>query len=330
MAVRHWHPLKIILVWGIDLLVLLALWEAESPRHRAEAILIWLVLSIPVFVITWRWAGARELNSKKSQNALLSEESLCESDPLLYMPPPVVELRAVNSEQIKVLVKHLLENKYARLRIRMKGEPPKYFTDIQIDYEADINTGLTSQKTWSYGRHESSLIQQYEYSDIEAATIVDGDVYSYYTTYDIYGYLLPVLNRGFRIDANAIKTLLRVTVSTLVFSTIVALCICIGLASEQVLVGGLSTVTWAFLASKDGSFFGLFEFIGTVSAIVIFARAYETPSAVGHKTLRYSWAWIRQPENSFAGVLLLFVLIPLLYIYTDPYSLLFKLRGQTP
>ena len=174
MAVRHWHPLKIILVWGIDLLVLLALWEAESPRDRAEAILIWLVLSIPVFIITWRWAGAREFNSKKSQNALLSEESLCESDPPLYLPPPVVELRAVNSEQMKVLVKQLLEDKYTRLLIRRKGEPPKYFTDIQIADEADIDAGFTSQRTWRYGRFESSLIEQYEYSDIEAATIVEG------------------------------------------------------------------------------------------------------------------------------------------------------------
>lgn len=330
MAARHWHPLKIILIWGIDLLVLLALWEAESPRHRAEAILIWLVLSIPVFVITWRWAGAREFNSKNAENALRSEESPREPDPPLYMPPPVVELRPVNSEQVKALVKQLLENKHARLRIRMKGEPPQYFTDIQVDHEADIKTGFTSQRTWCYGRYESSLLQRHEYSDIEAATIVDGDVYFYYTTYDTYGYLLPVLDRGFRIDTDAIKTLLRVTVSTLMFSTIVALCTCIGLAIEQVLVSGLNMFTWSSLTSKDGSLFGLFELIGTVSAIVIFAWAYETPSAVGHKTLRHCWAWIRQPENSFAGVFLLFVLIPLLYIYTDPYAILFKIRGQRP
>lgn len=126
------------------------------------------------------------------------------------------------------------------------------------------------------------------------------------------------------------KTLLRVTGSTLVFSMIVALCTCIGLAIEQILVGGLNTFTWAFPASKDGSFFDFFEFIGSLSALAMFAWAYETPSVVGHKTLRYSWAWIRQPENSLAGAFLLFVLIPLLYICTSPDALLFKVRGQSP
>lgn len=60
MAIRHWHPLKLVLIWVVALLVLVILWEAESPRHHAEAIFIWLILSIPVFIITWKWASARE------------------------------------------------------------------------------------------------------------------------------------------------------------------------------------------------------------------------------------------------------------------------------
>lgn len=62
MAIRHWHPAKLGIIWLIDLALLLILWLLASPNEedQALAILVWLILSIPVFIITWKWASVRE------------------------------------------------------------------------------------------------------------------------------------------------------------------------------------------------------------------------------------------------------------------------------
>jgi len=63
MAIRHWHPIKLSIIWFIDLALFLALWLLASPYsgdEKALAIIIWLVLSIPLFILTWKWASARE------------------------------------------------------------------------------------------------------------------------------------------------------------------------------------------------------------------------------------------------------------------------------
>jgi Na+/melibiose symporter-like transporter len=62
MAIRHWHPLKLGIIWLIDFALLLILWLLASPKKedQALAILVWLIVSIPVFIITWKWASVRE------------------------------------------------------------------------------------------------------------------------------------------------------------------------------------------------------------------------------------------------------------------------------
>jgi len=59
MAIRHWHPIKLGIIWFIDLALFLALWLLASPYSREDkafVIVIWLIFSIPVFVLTWKWA----------------------------------------------------------------------------------------------------------------------------------------------------------------------------------------------------------------------------------------------------------------------------------
>lgn len=68
MAIRHWHPAKIAMFWVLDIALLVAIWE---PCHTyfemsftqcfyRRNILIWLVLSLPLFILTWKWASSRE------------------------------------------------------------------------------------------------------------------------------------------------------------------------------------------------------------------------------------------------------------------------------
>jgi hypothetical protein len=63
MAIRHWHPLKLGIIWFVDLILFLALWFLAAPYRgddKVLVILVWLILSLPVFVITWKWASGRE------------------------------------------------------------------------------------------------------------------------------------------------------------------------------------------------------------------------------------------------------------------------------
>jgi hypothetical protein len=62
MAIRQWHPLKLGIIWLIDLAILLILWLLASPVEEDQSLMVvvWLIISIPTFIITWKWAGSRE------------------------------------------------------------------------------------------------------------------------------------------------------------------------------------------------------------------------------------------------------------------------------
>lgn len=66
MAIRHWHPLKIILLWVSYFLVVLITWAA-SFRLREELVLFWFLLFIPVFAVTWKWATGLQKASNFTQ-----------------------------------------------------------------------------------------------------------------------------------------------------------------------------------------------------------------------------------------------------------------------
>ena len=68
--IRHWHPAKIAMLWVLDIALLGLLWEPCDTDYLlgfrmtrcfyTRNVLLWLVLSTPVFVITWKWASSRE------------------------------------------------------------------------------------------------------------------------------------------------------------------------------------------------------------------------------------------------------------------------------
>jgi len=70
MGIRHWHPAKVAMLWVLDIALLIALWKPCDTDHLlgfsmtecfyTRNILLWLVLSSPVFFITWKWASGRE------------------------------------------------------------------------------------------------------------------------------------------------------------------------------------------------------------------------------------------------------------------------------
>lgn len=74
MAIRHWHPVKLGIVWLIDLALFRVLWLLTSPYSREQKawiIIIWLISSIPVFVVTWKWATGRELEEHAKKNTII-------------------------------------------------------------------------------------------------------------------------------------------------------------------------------------------------------------------------------------------------------------------
>jgi len=59
-----WRPGTIFLVVFLDLVLLFVMYPRSRVRVRGgdpfSAVIGWLVLSIPVFVILWRWLNSRE------------------------------------------------------------------------------------------------------------------------------------------------------------------------------------------------------------------------------------------------------------------------------
>jgi hypothetical protein len=84
-GIRYWHPAKVAMLWVLDIALLIALWKPCDTDHLlgfsmtecfyARNILLWLVLSSPVFVLTWKWASARE-NHQSSDSLLKKAESI--------------------------------------------------------------------------------------------------------------------------------------------------------------------------------------------------------------------------------------------------------------
>lgn len=70
MAIRHWHPIKLGIVWLIDLALFLSLSLEISNEggSQAMAIIIWLILSIPLLIVTWKWASGREQEAQLKKN----------------------------------------------------------------------------------------------------------------------------------------------------------------------------------------------------------------------------------------------------------------------
>ena len=56
MAVKDWHPGKVVLMWAVYVAVLLYL--ASYPGSDEAA--LWMLLVIIPFAITWRWFSGRE------------------------------------------------------------------------------------------------------------------------------------------------------------------------------------------------------------------------------------------------------------------------------
>lgn len=59
MAVKHWHPGKLVLLWAV--VGVLFLWGRTADTD--DAIVAWLLLLIAaptVLVLTWRWLSGRE------------------------------------------------------------------------------------------------------------------------------------------------------------------------------------------------------------------------------------------------------------------------------
>lgn len=78
MAIRHWHPLKLGIIWFIDLAIFLALWLLIAPRggeNQAMVIVVWLVVSLPIFIITWRWATGLQKPAESERNEQCANES---------------------------------------------------------------------------------------------------------------------------------------------------------------------------------------------------------------------------------------------------------------
>ena len=73
--IPKWHAGKLILVWGVGILILVAMILSEreyagpygSPKY-SDQIGLWLLFSLPVIIITWKWLGKRE-EQKPERNA---------------------------------------------------------------------------------------------------------------------------------------------------------------------------------------------------------------------------------------------------------------------
>lgn len=66
MAVRHWHPLKLIIVWAVGaglVWVLVSMLNECGPCTNTGLVVLlslFLATILTVIVITWKWASGRE------------------------------------------------------------------------------------------------------------------------------------------------------------------------------------------------------------------------------------------------------------------------------
>jgi hypothetical protein len=77
MAIRHWHRPKIVLLWVSYFIVVLISWAVTVRINQfrvdllsTELALIWLLLFIPLFIVTWKWASGREQEEQLKKNGI--------------------------------------------------------------------------------------------------------------------------------------------------------------------------------------------------------------------------------------------------------------------
>jgi hypothetical protein len=88
MAIRHWHPFKLVIIWLISLAILLILWLFASPSRADEqalVVVVWMVLSIPVFILTWRWGSGHEPYESRQQDS--PHDTLLSTFKIELLPP---------------------------------------------------------------------------------------------------------------------------------------------------------------------------------------------------------------------------------------------------
>jgi hypothetical protein len=75
--IRRWHGGKVLMLWAASLLLFIGLKTAFDPysNDTPAIVVLWLVLSSPLFVVTWAWFDSRETHSES------------------FSPPPNEELK---------------------------------------------------------------------------------------------------------------------------------------------------------------------------------------------------------------------------------------------
>ncbi len=175
--IRHWHPIKLGIIWLIDLALFRALWLLASPHRgddKALVIVVWLVLSIPVFVITWKWAGGREGRLISGSAANRDEHLSTPSVRAEATHLPVPFLHEASPELARKLVLQSLKD-HKVLRIKYFGGTEM---DVAVRYEMHpfhwehfgpcfmaVRYPKEQDKKW--------VGDQIKYSDIAALAIID-------------------------------------------------------------------------------------------------------------------------------------------------------------
>lgn len=61
MAIRNWSPGKVLLIWGVEIVLLVILGSlAETRDDLPRLLFLWLILALPAIYITWKWFEGRE------------------------------------------------------------------------------------------------------------------------------------------------------------------------------------------------------------------------------------------------------------------------------
>lgn len=60
MTIGHLHPGTIAGIWAADVLLLFVLWPSSAqPGDLGPVLLMWVVPTVPVGILTWRWWRTR-------------------------------------------------------------------------------------------------------------------------------------------------------------------------------------------------------------------------------------------------------------------------------
>lgn len=58
MALKNWHPGKLVMLWVADFLV--TWWVQDQYELRHEPLLIVLAINLALGILTWKWLSSRE------------------------------------------------------------------------------------------------------------------------------------------------------------------------------------------------------------------------------------------------------------------------------